>query len=228
MMYFKLNIVQQTTFLNKILVSIGGIINIFGKDLTKKKMNLVKKWNGLVSDNSKIIKVDKNCIATVIGIGDDTIFLKEKNSQKIITFTRIMVRKKSRIEFDKNKMPKLINDIKKCGVEYIGEYKVPIILYSNDDEVFTSNENDKLNIINQKIKIKCESDYPNYVKVDEINKDNGYECSFVKEKKNLVILKTKKIKKKKLKDITIQLTIKIITKIKMLFKKVFLFLVHSK
>ena len=104
-------------------------------------------------------------------------------------------------------MPKLFTDIKKCGVEYIGEYQVPIILYSNDDEVFTSNENDKLSIINQKIKIKCESDYPNYVKADEINKDNGYKCSFVIREKNLVILKTKKIKNKKLKDITIQLTV---------------------
>ena len=104
-------------------------------------------------------------------------------------------------------MPKPFTDIKKSGVEYAGEYQVPIILYSNDDEVFTSNENDKLSIINQKIKIKCESDYPNYVKADEINKDNGYKCSFVIREKNLVILKTKKIKNKKLKDITIQLTV---------------------
>ena len=36
---FKLNVVQQTTFLTKIVISIGGTINIFGKDLTKKKKN---------------------------------------------------------------------------------------------------------------------------------------------------------------------------------------------
>ena len=65
-----------------------------------------------------------------------TIFLKEKNFQKIITFTRVMVRKISWIKFDKNKMAKSFTDIKKSGVEYVGEYQVPIILYSNDDEVF--------------------------------------------------------------------------------------------
>ena len=33
-------------------------------------------------------------------------------------------------------MAKSFTDIKKSGVEYVGEYQVPIILYSNDDEVF--------------------------------------------------------------------------------------------
>jgi hypothetical protein len=34
---FKLNVVQQTTLLNKIVISIGGNINFFGKDIPKKK-----------------------------------------------------------------------------------------------------------------------------------------------------------------------------------------------
>ena len=105
-----------------------------------------------------------------------------------------MVRKISRIEFDKNKMPKPFTDIKKSGVEYAGEYQVPIILYSNDEEVFTSNENEKLSIINQKIKIKCESNYPNYIKADEINKDNRYECSFVIRENKFGDIKNKKNK----------------------------------
>ena len=48
---------------------------------------------------------------------------------------------------DKNKMTKSFTDIKKwSGISS------SIILYSNDDEFFTSNENEKLSIINQKIK----------------------------------------------------------------------------
>lgn len=34
---FKLNVVQQTSLLNKIVISVGGTINFFGKDLNKKK-----------------------------------------------------------------------------------------------------------------------------------------------------------------------------------------------
>ena len=34
---FKLNVVQQTTLLNKIIISVGGTINFLGKDLNKKK-----------------------------------------------------------------------------------------------------------------------------------------------------------------------------------------------
>ena len=158
---FKLNVVQQTTLLNKIVISVGGSINFFGKDLSKK--NELSKKGEWISDNPKIIKVDKNGFGTAINEGEATVFLKEKNSQKIITSTRVLVRKISRISFDKNKLPKSFSDIKKPGVDYISEYKVPIILYSNDDEIFTSDENDKLSIINQRIKIKCESDSPNYV-----------------------------------------------------------------
>ena len=136
--------------------------------------------------------------------GDATVYLKEKNSQKILTSTRVLVRKISKIAFDKEKLPKLFTDIKKSGVEYINEYKVPIILYSNDDEVFTNDANDKLSLINQRIKIKCESDYPNYVKADEINKDNKYECSFViRENK----FGENKKREQKPKDIVIQLTV---------------------
>ena len=89
-------------------------------------------------------------------------------------------------------------------MEYISEYRVPIILYSNDDEIFTNDANDKLSIINQRIKIKCESDYPNYVKADEINKDNKYECSFIiRENK----FGENKKREQKPKDIVIQLTV---------------------
>ena len=33
---FRLNVVQQTTLLNKIVISVGGNINFFGKDINKK------------------------------------------------------------------------------------------------------------------------------------------------------------------------------------------------
>ena len=199
---FKLNVVQQTTLLNKIVISVGGNINFFGKDLTKK--NELTKKGDWISDNPKILKIDKNGYGTAINEGDATVYLKEKNSQKILTSTRVLVRKISKIAFDKEKLPKLFTDIKKSGVEYINEYKVPIILYSNDDEVFTNDANDKLSLINQRIKIKCESDYPNYVKADEINKDNKYECSFViRENK----FGENKKREQKPKDIVIQLTV---------------------
>ena len=201
---FKLNVVQQTTLLNKIIISVGGTINFFGKDLTKKK-ELSKKGEW-ISDNSKILKVDKNGLGTAINEGEATVFLKEKNSQKIITSTRVLVRKISKISFDKTKLPKSFSDIKKSGVEYINEYKVPIILYSNDDEIFTTDESDKLSIINQKIKIKCESDSPKYVQADEINKDNKNECHFVIRENKFGESKGKS-KEQKPKDISIQLTV---------------------
>ena len=107
-------------------------------------------------------------------------------------------------------MPKSFSDIRLNGVQFINEYKVPVVLYSADDEVFTNNENDKLSIINQKIKIKCESDSPNYVKADEINKDNDNKCIFVIRENKYGDMKKggwSKYVKDKPKDITIQLTI---------------------
>ena len=133
---FRLSVVQQTTLLNKIVISVGGNINFFGKDLNKK--NELSKKGDWISDNPKILKIDKNGYGTAINEGEATVYLKEKNSQKTLTSTRVLVRKISKIAFDKTKLPKLFSDIKKSGTEYINEYKVPIILYSNDDEVFTN------------------------------------------------------------------------------------------
>ena len=199
---FRLNVVQQTTLLNKIVISVGGNINFFGKDISKK--NELTKKGEWISDNPKILKIDKNGYGTAINEGEATVYLKEKNSQKILTSTRVLVRKISKISFDKTKLPKSFSDIKKSGMEYISEYRVPIILYSNDDEIFTNDANDKLSIINQRIKIKCESDYPNYVKADEINKDNKYVCSFIiRENK----FGENKKREQKPKDIVIQLTV---------------------
>ena len=204
---FKLNVVQQTTLLNKIIISIGGTINFFGKDINKKKelMNNAE-W---ISDNSKIMKIDKNGLGTAINEGEATIVLKEKNSQKIITSTRVLVKKIYRVAFDKTKLPKSFSDIKKNGVEFINKYQVPIILYTNEEEVFTNDENDKLSIINQKIKIKCESDSPNFVKADELNKDNINECIFtIRENKFGDNKKGKWGKGEEIpKDINIQLTV---------------------
>ena len=206
---FKLNVVQQTTLLNKIVISLGGNINFYGKDLERKK-ELMKngEW---ISDNNKIMKIDKYGFGTALSEGEATIILKEKNSQKIITSTKVLVRKIHRVSFDKTKLPKSFSDIKKNGVEFINEYKIPIILYSIDDEVFTNDENDKLSIINQKIKIKCESDSPNFVKADEINKENNHECVFlIRENKYGDIKKRggwSKYVEDKPKDINIQLIV---------------------
>jgi hypothetical protein len=57
--------------------------------------------------------------------------------------------------------------------------------------------------INQKIKIKCESDYSNYVKADEINKDNRYECLFFIRENKFGDIKNKKNREQKPKVITI-------------------------
>ena len=71
---FKLNVIQQTTFLNQIVVSIGVIIYFLEKIYKKNELNKKGKWIG---DNFKIIKVDKNGISTVVVLEDATIFLKE-------------------------------------------------------------------------------------------------------------------------------------------------------
>ena len=203
---FKLNVVQQTTLLNKIIISVGGTINFLGKDLNKKKELMNNgEW---ISDNTKVMKVDKNGIGTALSEGEANIILKEKNSQKIITSTRIFVRRIYRIAFDKDKLPKSFSDIKKNGLEIHNKYEIPPVLYTNDDEVFTSNENDKLSIINQKIKVKCESDSSNYVKADEINKDNNNLCIFTIRESSFNDNKGGWGKQQdKPKDINIQLTV---------------------
>jgi hypothetical protein len=141
--------------------------------------------------------------------GEANIILKEKNSQKILTSTKILVRKIHRISFDKTKLPKSFTDIKKNGIEFINKYNIPVLLYSYDDEVFTSDENDKLSVINQRIKIKCESDNPFYVQASEVNKDNMNECIFsIRENKFGDKKKSwSKQSEEKPKDINIQLTV---------------------
>ena len=203
---FKLNVVKQTTLLNKIIISVGGTIDFFGKDINKKRELMRNgEW---ISDNTKVMKIDKNGLGTALEEGDATIILKEKNSQKIITSTRVLVRKINRVSFDKMKLPKSFSDIRRNGENFINKYQIPIILYTLDDEAFTNNENDKLSIINQKIKIKCQSDFSNYVKADEL--DNKNECIFtIKENK---FGETRKksgwgAKEDKPKEINIELTV---------------------
>ena len=84
---FKLNVVQQTTLLNKIVISLGGTINFFGKDLNKK--NELMNNGEWMSDNPKVMKIDKSGLGTAMSEGEATIILKEKNSQKILTSTKI-------------------------------------------------------------------------------------------------------------------------------------------
>ena len=203
---FKLNVVKQTALLNKIVISVGGTINFLGKDIIKKKELMNNgEW---ISDNTKVMKVDKNGIGSAISEGEANIILKEKNSQKILTSTKILVRKIYRVSFDKNKMPKSFSDIKKNGVEFKNRYEIPIVLYTIDDEVFTNDENDKLSIINHKIKIKCDSDSPSYVKADEINKENNNLCVFtIRENKFSDYKKKSWGKVEKPKDINIQLNL---------------------
>jgi hypothetical protein len=204
---FKLNVVQQTTLLNKIVISLGGTINFFGKDPNKKKELMNNgEW---ISDNPKVMKIDKSGLGTAMNEGEATIILKEKNSQKILTSTKILVRKIHRVSFDKTKLPKSFTDIKKNGIEFINKYNIPVLLYSYDDEVFTSDENDKLSVINQRIKIKCESDNPFYVQASEVNKDNMNECIFsIRENKFGDKKKSwSKQSEEKPKDINIQLIV---------------------
>ena len=202
---FKLNVVKQTALLNKIIISVGGTINFLGKDLNKKKELMNNgEW---ISDNPKVMKVDKNGLGTALSEGEVNIILKEKNSQKIITSTRIFVRRIYRVDFDKDKLPKSFSDIKKNGLEFINKYEIPPIFYTNEDEVFTSNEIDKLSIINQKVKIKCDSDYSNFVKADEINKDNNNLCIFTIRENSFNDIKGWGKQPEKPKDINIQLTV---------------------
>ena len=206
---FKINVVQQTTLLNKIVIPVGGNINFFGKNPNKKKE--ISKNAEWVSDNSKVMKVDsKTGIGIALSEGEATIALKVKNSQKILTSTQILVRKIHKVSFDKSQLPKTFSDIKKNGVEFVNEYKVPIILYSVDDEIFTDDKNDLLSIINPKIKIKCESDAPNFVKADEINKDNIHNCIFLIRENKFGDVKKRgwgKNLEDKPKDVTIQLIV---------------------
>ena len=162
-----------------------------------------------ISDNPKVMKIDKYGIGTAISEGDANIILKEKNSQKIITSTLILVRKIYKVSFDKAKLPKSFSDIKKNGVEFINKYEVSPILYTSDDEVFTRDETDKLSIINHKIKVECDSDFPYYVKADQVNKDNNNLCIFtIRENKYSDSKKKGWNKEEKPKDINIQLTVK--------------------
>ena len=204
---FRLSVVQQTTLLNQIVIPIGGSINFYGKDMERKKE--LMKNNEWISDNTKVVKVDKNGIGTALNEGEATVILREKNSQKIITSTRILVRKIYRVSFDKTKLPKSFTDIKTNGAQFINEYRVPIVLYSNDDLIFTNDEFDKLSKIDQKIKIKCFSDTPNYVKADEYNKDNKHECLFLIRENKYGDVKYQKWStySQKPKDIMIQLTV---------------------
>ena len=202
---FKLNVVQQTALLNKIIISIGGTINFLGKDVNKK--NELMKNGEWISDNQKVMKVDKYGIGTAISEGEANIILKEKNSQKIITSTKVLVRKIYKVSFDKTKLPKLFSDIKKNGIEFKNKYEIPPVLYTVDDEVFTNDENDKLSIINHKIKVKCDSDFPAYVKADEINKDNVNLCLFTIRENKFSSSKKGWNKESKPKDINIKLTV---------------------
>ena len=207
---FKINVVQQTTLLNKIVIPVGGNINFFGKDPNKKKE--ISKNAEWISDNNKVMKVDpKTGMGVALSEGEATIALKVKNSQKIVTSTQILVRKIHKVSFDKTKLPKTFSDIKKNGVEFINEFKVPIVLYSADDEIFTDDKNDLLSIINPKIKIKCESDAPNFVKADEVNKDNIHHCIFLIRENKFGDLKSRrgwgKNMPEKPKDVNIQLTV---------------------
>ena len=202
---FKLNVVQQTALLNKIIISIGGTINFLGKDVNKK--NELMKNGEWISDNQKVMKVDKYGIGTAISEGEANIILKEKNSQKIITSTKVLVRKIYKVSFDKTKLPKLFSDIKKNGIDFKNKYEIPPVLYTVDDEVFTNDENDKLSIINHKIKVKCDSDFPAYVKADEINKDNVNLCLFTIRENKFSSSKKGWNKESKPKDINIKLTV---------------------
>ena len=59
------------------------------------------------------MKIDKNGFGTAISEREAIIILKEKNSQKTTTSIKVIVRKISRVSFDKTKLPKSFSTSKK-------------------------------------------------------------------------------------------------------------------
>ena len=167
---FKINILSSTTKLDKIYLNLGGTIDFLEKQKEKKK-KLTKraKW---YSDNNLIVKIDNYGHAEGINEGNAIISLKNDDG-KIILSTKVEVRKIKQIIMDRTKLPSSITDIKN-NINYKSEYNIPILLYGSNEELFTKNENDAWNNINQNIKFKCLSQNADIIYAEE-NKNND-EC----------------------------------------------------
>ena len=171
---FKINVNKDVTFLQKIVLNLGGTINFLGKDKERKAM--LSKDAEWVSENPSVISIDPyKGEATALSEGTSTIYLRSNDKTKIILTTMVEVSKVKNIVMDKSTIPTSLTDIK-SNPNYQSEYHVPVNLLTEKDEKFTTNQKDSYSEINQNILFKCSTDNADLFIVQHAKKDDDNEC----------------------------------------------------
>ena len=169
---FRINVGESETLLDKIYLNVGGSVELFGKNIEKKKK--IFKNAELITDDNEIISIDKYGIFTGKKEGNANVYLKTLDN-KIKLKLVIIVKRIKNIAMDRSFLPSTLTDIKNSK-DFKSEYQIPIILYTNNNEPFTNGNKETFHNINQNFDFKCNSNKPEFLLAYSEKKDNYYEC----------------------------------------------------
>ena len=171
---FKINVNKDITFLQKIILNVGGTINFLEKDKEKKQQ--ISKDAEWISENPEVVEINPTTgFAKGLNEGISTIILRSLDKSKVKLTTKVEVRKVKNLVLDKTTIPTSLTDIKD-NPNYQSEYHIPVNLLTETDDKFTKNSKDGFSEIQQNINFKCATDNSDLFIGNFVQNEDDYEC----------------------------------------------------
>lgn len=156
---FNINVYPSILLPEKIVLNVGAEIDFLKKD-EEKRMMIVRHSEWIV-DDPNIFKFKENSGKGIaLREGRTRVHLISKDLRKEKLATEIIVSRIRRVNVDFSLLPKYFTDIMNDPF-FRSEYKIPLKFYINDNmEELTNDSEDDINLVDQKINVKCISKQP--------------------------------------------------------------------
>ncbi len=162
---FNINVSSSIMLPERLVLNVGAEVDFLKKD-EEKRYSIVRDSEWIV-DDPNIFKFDEQSGKGVaLKEGRTRVHLVSKDLRKEKLATEIFVSRIRRVHVDFSLLPKYFTDIK-TDPYYRNEYKIPLKFYIDDNMVeLTKDSDDEINVIDQKINVKCVSIQPDIFLAD--------------------------------------------------------------
>jgi len=156
---FNINVSPSIILHERIVLNVGAEIDFLKKD--EEKRSIIIRDSEWIVDDPKIFKFDeKSGKGIALREGRTRVHLISNDLRKEKLATEIIVSRIKRINVDFSVLPKYFTDIITDPFKR-SEYKIPLKFYIDDKlEELTKDSEDDINVIDQKINVKCVSKQP--------------------------------------------------------------------
>jgi len=193
---FNLNVYPSIILPERIILNIGAEIDFLKKD--EEKRTLMLKDSEWIVDDQNIFKIDSySGKGIALREGVTRVHLVSKDLRKEKLAAEIMVSRIRKVNVDFSLLPKYFTDIPSDPF-YRNEYIIPLKYFINDNyDELTKDSSDDINLIDQKIYVKCVSKQPEIfvAQIKDISKEKAdiYQNSNKFDFNNVCVVTIRKI-----------------------------------